>query len=53
MLCTDAALSRRTAEVLGEVDYDVVAFTHGPEIREDARETVRGFLRAKQRQDAA
>ena len=48
MLCTDAALSRRTAEVLGELDYDVAAFTHGPEIREDAREAVRGFLRAKQ-----
>ena len=53
MLCTDAALSRRTAEVLGEVDYDVAAFTHGPEIREGAREAVRGFLRTKQRQDAA
>jgi hypothetical protein len=29
--------------VLGEVDYDVVAFTHGPEIRDGAREAVRGF----------
>jgi hypothetical protein len=25
-------------------DYDLVAFTHGPEIREGAREAVRGFL---------
>jgi hypothetical protein len=33
--------------VLGEVDYDVVAFTHGPEIRDNARRTVQGFLRDK------
>ncbi len=52
MLCTDAALGRRTAEVLGELDYDIVAFTHGPEIREQAREAVRGFLRTKQREAA-
>jgi glyoxylase-like metal-dependent hydrolase (beta-lactamase superfamily II) len=50
MLCTDVAMTRRTAEVLGELDYDMVAFTHGPEIRTDAREAVRGFLRAKQEQ---
>ena len=42
-------LHRRRAEpayraVLGELDYEVAAFTHGPEIREDAREAVRGFL---------
>jgi hypothetical protein len=29
------------------VDYDVVAFTHGPEIRDSGREAVRGFLRDK------
>jgi len=52
MLCTDAALSRRTAEVLGDVEYEVAAFTHGPEIRDGAREAVRGFLRLKQRQAA-
>jgi glyoxylase-like metal-dependent hydrolase (beta-lactamase superfamily II) len=52
MFCTDAALSRRTADVLGELDYDVAAFTHGPEIREDAREAVRSFLRSKQREAA-
>ena len=28
-------------------DYDVVAFTHGPEIRQGAREAVRGFPREK------
>ena len=46
-LCTDTPLSRRTAHVLGELDYTVAAFSHGPEIRTDAREAVRGFLRAK------
>ena len=37
-------MTKQTAEVLGEVDYDLVAFTHGPEIRDNAREAVRGFL---------
>ena len=34
----------QTAHVLGEIEYAVAAFTHGPEIRDDAREQVRGFL---------
>lgn len=42
--CTDVRLTKETAHVLGELDYDLVAFTHGPEIRERAREAVRGFL---------
>lgn len=47
--CTDARLNQQTAEVLGELDYAVAAFTHGPEIRERARESVRGFLRSARR----
>jgi glyoxylase-like metal-dependent hydrolase (beta-lactamase superfamily II) len=47
MFCTDFAMSKETAGVLGELDYEVAAFTHGPEIRDGAREAVRGFLRAK------
>ena len=43
-LCTDVPLTLETVSVLGELDYDVVAFTHGPEIRTDAREAVRRFL---------
>ena len=43
-LCTDAGLTLETAAVLGELEYDTVAFTHGPEIRTDAREAVRSFL---------
>ncbi len=42
--CTDVRLTKETAHVLGELDYDVVAFTHGPEIRDHAREAIRGFL---------
>jgi glyoxylase-like metal-dependent hydrolase (beta-lactamase superfamily II) len=47
-LCTDVATTRRTAHVLGELDYQVAAFTHGPEIRDGAREAVRSFLRARE-----
>ena len=43
--CSDWALTRRTAAVLADQDYDIVAFTHGPEIRQGARDAVRGFLK--------
>ncbi|MBI1350997.1 MAG: MBL fold metallo-hydrolase [Actinomycetales bacterium] len=43
-VCTSAHLNQRSAHVLGEVEYSVAAFTHGPEIRDDARERIRGFL---------
>ena len=45
--CTDHKLNRKSAHVLGELHYDVVAFTHGPHISTNARETVRGFLKRK------
>jgi hypothetical protein len=48
-LCTDPELNRKSADVLGEVDYEVVAFAHGPEIRHGAREAVRAFLRGRER----
>ena len=47
-LCTDAELNRKSADVLGDLDYDVAAFTHGPEIRAGAREAVRAFLRGRE-----
>ncbi len=43
--CTSAHLNMESAHVLGELDYSLAAFTHGPEIRDNARERVRGFLR--------
>lgn len=47
--CADARLTERSAYALGELAYDVVAFTHGPEIRDRAREAVRDFLRTRAR----
>jgi glyoxylase-like metal-dependent hydrolase (beta-lactamase superfamily II) len=46
-LCTNHPLSKETATRLGELDYEVAAFTHGREIRERAREQVRAFVTAK------
>lgn len=48
-LCTDSALSRKSADVLGDLQYEVAAFTHGAEVRQHAREAVRAFLRGRQR----
>lgn len=44
MLCSDFAMTQRTAHRLAELDYRVAAFTHGPEIRERPREAIRRFL---------
>ena len=43
--CSDFRMTQQTAQVLGDLDYGVAAFTHGPEITDRARERVRGFLR--------
>ena len=51
-LCTDFRLSRRTAHVLGELEYERVGFTHGTEIVDGARQAVRSFLTTVER-DAA
>ena len=42
--CTDIHLSRETAARLGELAYDVAAFTHGRQVTGGAREAVRAFL---------
>jgi len=47
--CTDVRLTQQTAEVLGELEYTTAAFTHGPQVSVNARETVRRFLRTAQR----
>ncbi|WP_088285927.1 MBL fold metallo-hydrolase [Kineosporia sp. A_224] len=47
--CTDVALTRRTAHVLGQFEYRVAAFTHGPHVSDNAREKVRAFLTAAAR----
>ncbi|HZB48938.1 MAG TPA: MBL fold metallo-hydrolase, partial [Mycobacteriales bacterium] len=48
-LCTDPSLNRKSADVLGDLDFEIVAFMHGPEIRQGAREAVRAFLRGRER----
>ena len=45
--CTDYAQCKRTAGILGDLDFDIAAFTHGPEIRVRAREEIRRFLTRK------
>lgn len=45
--CSDHLLNRKTAHVLGELEYQTVAFIHGPHIDTNARETIRGFLKSK------
>jgi glyoxylase-like metal-dependent hydrolase (beta-lactamase superfamily II) len=42
--CTDFRMTQRTANLLGELDYDVAAFTHGAELRDRPREAIRRFL---------
>ncbi len=42
--CTDVRLSRESARVLGELDYETAAFTHGAHVTQGAREAVRAFL---------
>jgi glyoxylase-like metal-dependent hydrolase (beta-lactamase superfamily II) len=42
--CTDFRMSQQTAHRLGELDYDLAAFTHGAELRERPREAIRSFL---------
>lgn len=45
VFCTDFALTTQTAERLADLEYEIAAFTHGPEVRRQARDTVRRFLR--------
>jgi glyoxylase-like metal-dependent hydrolase (beta-lactamase superfamily II) len=45
--CSNFKMSQDTADRLGEVDYEIAAFTHGPEIRTGARDAVRAFLRRR------
>jgi glyoxylase-like metal-dependent hydrolase (beta-lactamase superfamily II) len=42
--CQDIVLNQKTAHVLGELDYQVAAFTHGPHVSDNARDRVRQYL---------
>ena len=50
IVCTSFRQNQQSAYALGEVDYAIAAFTHGPEIRDNAREAVRSFLRKASKQ---
>ncbi len=45
--CTSFAQCTQTAAILGDLDFSIAAFTHGPEIRTRAREEIRRFLTRK------
>jgi glyoxylase-like metal-dependent hydrolase (beta-lactamase superfamily II) len=45
--CSDPDMNKDTADRLGDAAYEIAAFTHGPEIRDNARESIRDFLRRK------
>jgi glyoxylase-like metal-dependent hydrolase (beta-lactamase superfamily II) len=42
--CHDIVLNQKTAYVLGELDYQTAAFTHGPHVSDNARGRVRQYL---------
>lgn len=42
-LCTDPGRNRESADQLGELDFEVAAFAHGPELRRGARAAVRAL----------
>lgn len=44
VMCSSFRMTKETAHRLGELEYAVAAFTHGPELRSGAREAIRGFL---------
>ncbi|MGQ5264567.1 MBL fold metallo-hydrolase [Micromonospora sp. ZYX-F-536] len=43
-LCSDFRMTQQTAHVLGELEYDIAAFTHGPELTDRPRDRIRSFL---------
>ena len=44
MLCSNFAMTQKTAHRLAELEYTTAAFTHGPEITKNPREEIRRFL---------
>jgi len=47
--CTSFEQTRRTAQILADLEYSTAAFTHGPEIRRTGRAAIQDFLRRQQR----
>ena len=47
LYCTSPEQNRQSATRFADLDFTVAAFTHGTEIRDRARERIRGFLTRK------
>jgi glyoxylase-like metal-dependent hydrolase (beta-lactamase superfamily II) len=47
-LCTDPDRNRSSADALADLDFEVAAFAHGPELRRGARAAVRALLHGQQ-----
>jgi glyoxylase-like metal-dependent hydrolase (beta-lactamase superfamily II) len=47
-LCTDPDRNRVSADGLADLDFEVAAFAHGPELRRGARAAVRALLHGRQ-----
>ena len=43
-VCSSAEQNRRSAQILADLDYSLAAFTHGPEVRDNARAAITAFL---------
>jgi glyoxylase-like metal-dependent hydrolase (beta-lactamase superfamily II) len=44
--CTSAEQNKQSAQVLSELDFELAAFTHGPEVRDKPRDAITAFLRS-------
>jgi glyoxylase-like metal-dependent hydrolase (beta-lactamase superfamily II) len=49
LYCNNLRLSRETADRLGDAEYEIAAFMHGPAIKQRARERIRDFLQRRRR----
>lgn len=47
-LCTDPDRNRTSADGLADLDFEVAAFAHGPELRRGARAAVRALLHGRE-----
>jgi glyoxylase-like metal-dependent hydrolase (beta-lactamase superfamily II) len=51
--CSDVALNEQSAQKLGDLSRDVVAFTHGPHLADDGRRRMHQFLASRPKVGAA
>jgi glyoxylase-like metal-dependent hydrolase (beta-lactamase superfamily II) len=51
--CNDVALNEQSAQTLGDLAGEVIAFTHGPHLSSDGRRSMHAFLASRPRLGAA